>query len=233
VPLYLHKQRLIEFYADQGLASKANQAFVDSLFLRSGNDYAAVYRALMKKYGKTPEGWREPVGVHHFVQHSYKKPTFCHHCHGMLLGVRHQGLQCRACRIDVHRRCAAKMRFKHRCVGKPRRRIDDLDFTCDESKLAEQLKRAMRETLLRTMREWKEANPRWCGTDGEYERFLFDTFPENIRTVPKESVQKVEHNQRGSFSSQRVTWVDNRVMNDWRDMFFYEAHAGREPQKCW
>lgn len=42
---------------------------------------------------------------HTFVVHSYTKPTVCHHCRKLLRGLFKQGLQCRDCRFNVHRKC--------------------------------------------------------------------------------------------------------------------------------
>lgn len=42
---------------------------------------------------------------HRFSVHSYKRPTFCDHCGSLLYGIIRQGLQCEACKVNVHKRC--------------------------------------------------------------------------------------------------------------------------------
>ncbi|KAI3382199.1 hypothetical protein SNEBB_002822 [Seison nebaliae] len=42
---------------------------------------------------------------HHFQVHSFLKFTFCDHCGSLLWGPWRQGLQCGACKMNVHKRC--------------------------------------------------------------------------------------------------------------------------------
>jgi novel protein kinase C epsilon type len=46
---------------------------------------------------------------HRFSNHNYKTPTFCDHCGSLLWGLVRQGLQCKSCHINVHRRCQVKV----------------------------------------------------------------------------------------------------------------------------
>ncbi|XP_065183412.1 protein kinase C-like [Sycon ciliatum] len=42
---------------------------------------------------------------HRFEVNNYLKPTFCDHCGSLLYGVMRQGLKCKACKMNVHKRC--------------------------------------------------------------------------------------------------------------------------------
>uniref|UniRef100_A0A8C4RIZ6 Serine/threonine-protein kinase D3-like n=1 Tax=Erpetoichthys calabaricus TaxID=27687 RepID=A0A8C4RIZ6_ERPCA len=52
---------------------------------------------------------------HTFQIHTYKRPTVCQFCHRLLKGLFRQGLQCRDCKFNCHRRC--QQRVPNNCVG--------------------------------------------------------------------------------------------------------------------
>ncbi|XP_058867780.1 serine/threonine-protein kinase D3-like [Acipenser ruthenus] len=56
---------------------------------------------------------------HVLAVHSYRSPTFCHHCGEMLWGLVRQGLKCEGCGLDFHKRCAFKIPSD--CSGTRRR----------------------------------------------------------------------------------------------------------------
>jgi len=43
---------------------------------------------------------------HQFRPHNYKFLTYCDHCGSLLYGLYSQGLQCKSCKLNVHKRCA-------------------------------------------------------------------------------------------------------------------------------
>uniref|UniRef100_A0A8C7IL32 Protein kinase C n=1 Tax=Oncorhynchus kisutch TaxID=8019 RepID=A0A8C7IL32_ONCKI len=67
----------------------------------------------MKKQEDTPEevgAQRFSVNMpHKFSNHNYKAPTFCDHCGSLLWGLMRQGLQCKVCKMNVHKRCEANV----------------------------------------------------------------------------------------------------------------------------
>ncbi|XP_051867361.1 protein kinase C epsilon type isoform X1 [Pristis pectinata] len=46
---------------------------------------------------------------HKFSIHNFKVPTFCDHCGSLLWGFMKQGLQCKVCKMNVHRRCESNV----------------------------------------------------------------------------------------------------------------------------
>ncbi|XP_067877522.1 serine/threonine-protein kinase D3-like [Heterodontus francisci] len=44
---------------------------------------------------------------HTFHIHSYTRPTICQHCNHLLKGLFRQGMQCRDCKFNCHKRCIA------------------------------------------------------------------------------------------------------------------------------
>ncbi|CAI2352664.1 unnamed protein product [Caenorhabditis sp. 36 PRJEB53466] len=43
---------------------------------------------------------------HTFQVHSYKRPTVCQHCKKLLKGILRQGMQCRDCKYNCHKKCS-------------------------------------------------------------------------------------------------------------------------------
>ncbi|CAG0912224.1 unnamed protein product [Notodromas monacha] len=63
---------------------------------------------------------------HTFVVHTYTRPTMCHSCRKLLKGLLRQGMQCRDCKLNVHKKCSE--RIQNDCIGEaPRESHDVLD----------------------------------------------------------------------------------------------------------
>uniref|UniRef100_A0A7N8WRL0 Protein kinase C n=1 Tax=Mastacembelus armatus TaxID=205130 RepID=A0A7N8WRL0_9TELE len=59
---------------------------------------------------KKQEDTRFSVNVpHKFSIHNFKVLTFCDHCGSLLWGLLRQGLQCKVCKVNVHRRCESNV----------------------------------------------------------------------------------------------------------------------------
>ncbi|XP_002709964.2 serine/threonine-protein kinase D3 [Oryctolagus cuniculus] len=46
---------------------------------------------------------------HTFAVHSYGRPTICQYCKRLLKGLFRQGMQCKDCKFNCHKRCASKV----------------------------------------------------------------------------------------------------------------------------
>ncbi|XP_048062244.1 protein kinase C, eta, b isoform X1 [Megalobrama amblycephala] len=54
------------------------------------------------------EDQRQGFGInlpHQFREHNYKVPTYCNHCGSLLYGLIKQGLHCKSCKMNIHKRC--------------------------------------------------------------------------------------------------------------------------------
>ncbi|KAK0425819.1 hypothetical protein QR680_009407 [Steinernema hermaphroditum] len=66
---------------------------------------------------------------HTLSMHSYKVPTVCRVCDGLLVGLVRQGLRCRDCQVNVHKRCATQLPMNCRLAnGAITPRFDQLSF---------------------------------------------------------------------------------------------------------
>lgn len=90
---------------------------------------------LERRFSQSSEEDDEEVHEpHEFVEHTYKRPTFCDVCNGLLVGLWSQGLQCKKCGFNVHRGegigehddCRAEALLK-RCYYVP---DDEQDLNC-------------------------------------------------------------------------------------------------------
>lgn len=52
---------------------------------------------------------------HTFAVHSYTRPTICQYCKRLLKGLFRQGMQCKDCKFNCHKRCASKV--PRDCLG--------------------------------------------------------------------------------------------------------------------
>eukprot|EP00041_Stephanoeca_diplocostata_P015636 m.299192 g.299192 ORF g.299192 m.299192 type:complete len:560 (+) comp20105_c0_seq1:186-1865(+) len=64
----------------------------------------------MESFRKQAEQMQQRFAInipHKFASKNYKSPTFCDHCGSLLWGLYAQGLQCKSCKMNTHRRCCA------------------------------------------------------------------------------------------------------------------------------
>uniref|UniRef100_A0AAZ3SCT5 Serine/threonine-protein kinase n=1 Tax=Oncorhynchus tshawytscha TaxID=74940 RepID=A0AAZ3SCT5_ONCTS len=65
---------------------------------------------------------------HTFAVHSYTRPTVCQYCKRLLRGLFRQGLQCKDCKFNCHKRCAYKV--PNDCLGETLGGNEDQTHLC-------------------------------------------------------------------------------------------------------
>uniref|UniRef100_A0A9J7Z556 Serine/threonine-protein kinase n=2 Tax=Cyprinus carpio TaxID=7962 RepID=A0A9J7Z556_CYPCA len=68
---------------------------------------------------------------HTFAVHSYTRPTVCQYCKRLLRGLFRQGLQCKDCKFNCHKRCAYKV--PNDCLGETLGNDTDTEVPMDYS----------------------------------------------------------------------------------------------------
>ncbi|XP_064789457.1 protein kinase C epsilon type isoform X2 [Oncorhynchus masou masou] len=142
---------------------------------------------------------------HKFGIHNFKVLTFCDHCGSLLWGLLRQGLQCKVCKVNVHRRCESNVApncgVDARGIAKV---LSDLGVTPDKiSSSAQRRKKITQEPQ----------QPLPCTTQAEEDRSKSaPTSPcdqdlkelENIRKALSFDQRGQEHKSASSSSSSKV-----------------------------
>uniref|UniRef100_G3UM62 protein kinase C n=1 Tax=Loxodonta africana TaxID=9785 RepID=G3UM62_LOXAF len=161
---------------------------------------------------------------HTFLIHSYTRPTVCQACKKLLKGLFRQGLQCKDCKFNCHKRCAT--RVPNDCLGEALINGDvpmeeatdyseaDKSVLMDESDDSGVIPGSHSENALHASEEEE-------GEGGKAQRYL--------RYIPlMRVVQSVRHTTRKSSTTLREGWVVHYSSKD----TLRKRHYWRLDSKC-
>ncbi|KAK2826809.1 hypothetical protein Q5P01_021023 [Channa striata] len=153
---------------------------------------------------------------HTFLIHSYTRPTVCQHCKKLLKGLFRQGLQCKDCKFNCHKRCAAKV--PNNCLGELLSPGAESDIVMVEGCLDDHdVDRGG--GLLDDMDEV-------LGTEGG---LLLDAGPGDLNNIPlMRVVQSVKHTKRKSSNVVKEGWMVHYTNKD----TLRKRHYWRLDSKC-
>ncbi|XP_047249065.1 serine/threonine-protein kinase D1 isoform X5 [Girardinichthys multiradiatus] len=111
-------------YTDDALLSPVSPNFEkNQLDYYSGRERRASTQSYIGRPIELDKILLSKVKVPHtFLIHSYTRPTVCQHCKKLLKGLFRQGLQCKDCKFNCHKRCALKV--PNNCLGEVSRNGD-------------------------------------------------------------------------------------------------------------
>uniref|UniRef100_A0A665UHZ9 Serine/threonine-protein kinase n=1 Tax=Echeneis naucrates TaxID=173247 RepID=A0A665UHZ9_ECHNA len=130
---------------------------------------------------------------HTFSVHTYTRPTICQYCKRLLKGLFRQGMQCKDCKFNCHKRCAAKV---------PRDCLGEVDFNGGD--MDEQDEPSTPEDKLFFIE-----GP--C-TDGEKDDETLRAISSNIPLM--RVVQSIKHTKRKSSTVVKEGWMVHYTSRD-------------------
>ncbi|XP_053700955.1 serine/threonine-protein kinase D1 isoform X2 [Synchiropus splendidus] len=163
---------------------------------------------------------------HTFLIHSYTRPTVCQHCKKLLKGLFRQGLQCKDCKFNCHKRCAAKV--PNNCLGEVSRNgellspgaesdtamseggLDDMDADRGAT-LMDDMEEASEGVLLLEAGPLDLCDPQ----DPELDESNRAISPSTSNNIPlMRVVQSVKHTKRKSSSVMKEGWMVHYTSKD-------------------
>ncbi|XP_059376463.1 serine/threonine-protein kinase D1-like isoform X2 [Carassius carassius] len=178
---------------------------------------------------------------HTFVIHSYTRPTVCQHCKKLLKGLFRQGLQCKDCKFNCHKRCAPKV--PNNCLGEVSRNGDLLSPGAESDAVMEEgcddhdgdrhspLIDDMEESLVGDSAALLEAGHGELGDfqdqdPDESNRIISPSTSNNIPLM--RVVQSIKHTKRKSSSVMKEGWLVHFNSKD----TLRKRHYWRLDSKC-
>uniref|UniRef100_A0A3B3ZUW6 Serine/threonine-protein kinase n=1 Tax=Periophthalmus magnuspinnatus TaxID=409849 RepID=A0A3B3ZUW6_9GOBI len=165
---------------------------------------------------------------HTFLIHSYTRPTVCQVCKKLLKGIFRQGLQCKDCRYNCHKRCATKV--PNNCLGEVSRNGELLSPGAD----SDDHDGGRRASLLDDMEEVMSSEGALLLETGasddldldESNRAISPTTSNNIPLM--RVVQSVKHTKRKSSNVMKEGWMVHYTSKD----TLRKRHYWRLDSKC-
>ncbi|EHB18589.1 Serine/threonine-protein kinase D1 [Heterocephalus glaber] len=166
---------------------------------------------------------------HTFVIHSYTRPTVCQYCKKLLKGLFRQGLQCKDCRFNCHKRCAQKV--PNNCLGEVTINGDLLspgaesDVVMEEgsddndsernSGLMDDMEEAMVQDAEMAMAEGQSDSGEMQDADPDQEDSNRTISPSTSNNIPlMRVVQSIKHTKRKSSSVMKEGWMVHYTSKD-------------------
>ncbi|XP_051867274.1 serine/threonine-protein kinase D3 isoform X1 [Pristis pectinata] len=173
---------------------------------------------------------------HTFVIHSYTRPTICQYCKRLLKGLFRQGMQCRDCKFNCHKRCASKV--PRDCLGEvvfngePASPGPDSDMPMevDSSDMNSEGSRMLDDTEEPSTSEEKLYFMDSSDLDGEKDEEPVRTIsPSTSNNIPlMRVVQSIKHTKRKSSTMVREGWMVHYSSKD----NLRKRHYWRLDSKC-
>ncbi|KAG9347381.1 hypothetical protein JZ751_004948 [Albula glossodonta] len=159
---------------------------------------------------------------HTFAVHSYTRPTICQYCKRLLKGLFRQGMQCKDCKFNCHKRCASKV--PRECLGEvvfngePASPGPDSDVTMevDSSDVNSDGSRGLEDSEEVSTPEDKVFFMDPSFLDGEKDEETNKTIsPSTSSNIPlMRVVQSIKHTKRKSSTMVREGWMVHYTSRD-------------------
>ncbi|XP_072885452.1 LOW QUALITY PROTEIN: serine/threonine-protein kinase D2 [Hemitrygon akajei] len=167
---------------------------------------------------------------HTFAVHSYTRPTVCQFCKKLLKGLFRQGLQCKDCKFNCHRRCVE--RVPNDCLGESSINGDLLSPGADMDVNMEDVSEYPDGDKAVTADDSDEANTSSGSTENGFQgedgpsRMLSDPMASNIPLM--RVVQSVKQTKRKSSMTVKEGWLVHYSNRD----VLRKRHFWRLDWKC-